>query len=471
MTRLLGTWLLAAAALAQTYDIVIANGRVMDPESGLDAPRNLGIRGGTIAAVTSRKLQGKRRIDARGLVVAPGFIDLHSHGQTPENYRLKARDGVTTALELEIGVNPVRPWYAEREGRTLVNFGASAGYIPARMAVMKDTGVWLPRDAAITRIATPAEREAIRTSVEQALRDGGLGVGFGFNYTPKAGPEELQEIFHIVARYGRPAFIHMRWGSLGEPGAVASIQEVLAYAVTTGASCHIVHLGASTTTKFDVAIPMIEAARRRGLDITVESYPYVAGMTRIETAIFDPGFQERLGLPYENMLWVATGERLTAESFARYRKQGGLVATFTNTEEMIRKNMAHPLVMIASDGIMENGMGHPRAAGTYARVLGKYVREEKVLTLMDALRKMTLMPARRLEAMAPAMRRKGRLRVGADADIVLFDPDTVIDKATFEKPNLYSEGIPYVLVGGVPVVDGGRLVETVLPGKGILAAP
>lgn len=469
MRRFALALLAAAIAAAQPYDIVIANGRVMDPETRLDAVRNIGIRGGSIAAITAKKLRGKREIDARGLVVAPGFIDLHSHGQTPENYRLKARDGVTTALELEIGVNPINPWYAERDGRALVNFGASAGYIPARMAVMKDGGVWLPKDNAITKDATPAEREAIKTLVDQALRDGGLGVGFGFNYTPKAGTEELQEVFHVLARHKRPAFIHMRWGSLGEPGTVASIQEVLAYAVTTGAACHIVHLGASSTTKFDVAIPMIEAARKRGLDITVESYPYVAGMTRIETAIFDPGFQERLGLPYENMLWIATGERLTAETFVKYRKQGGLVATFTNTEEMIRKNMAHPLVMIASDGIMENGKGHPRAAGTYARVLGKYVREEKVLTLMDAIRKMSLMPAQRLEAMSPAMRRKGRVKVGMDADLALFNPDTVIDKATFEKPNLYSEGIPYVLVGGVVVVDNDQLVETALPGKGIRA--
>ncbi len=449
--------------------MVIANGRVMDPESGLDAVRNVGIRGGKVAALTRNRIAGRRTIDARGLVVTAGFIDLHSHGQTAENYRLKARDGVTTALELEIGVADVGKWYAEREGKALVNFGSSVGHVPVRMAVMKDTGEWLPKDHAITKPASAEERAAMRALLEKGLDEGGLGIGFGFGYTPKAGTEELQEMFEVAARRKRVAFVHMRYGSMGDPGVAASVHEVLALGLVTGAAVHIVHLGASSTRKFEQAIGMVEAARRKGLDITVESYPYIAGMTRIETAIFDPGFQQRLGMSEQDMMWVATGERLTPETFAKYRKQGGLVATFTNTEEMIRKNMAHPLVMIASDGIMENGKGHPRAAGTYARVLGKYVREEKALTLMDALKKMSLMPARRLEGMSPAMRGKGRLKVGADADIVVFDAARVKDEATFERPNLPSVGIPYVLVGGVVVVDKGEVAETVLPGKGIRA--
>jgi N-acyl-D-aspartate/D-glutamate deacylase len=459
-----------ALAQAQTFDIVIRGGRVMDPESGLDAVLNVGIRGKAITAVTAEEIRGTREIDARGLVVTPGFIDLHQHGQTPENYRLKAMDGVTTALELEIGVSPAKPWYEQRRGKALIHFGASAGHIPARMIVMKDTGEWLPRDEAIRRYATPEERQAIARLIEQDLRDGSLGVGFGFNYTPNAFQEELQEMFDVAARWRRPAFIHMRHGSHGEPGVLASIHEVIAYSVATGASAHIVHLGASSTKKFDLAIDAVARARAHGLDITAESYPYVAGMTRIETSIFDPGFEERLGLTYDNMVWVETGERLTKETFEKYRKKGGLVATFTNTEEMIRKNMAHPLVMVASDGIFENGKGHPRAAGTSARVLGRYVREQKALTLMEALRKLSLMPARRLEAMSPQMRRKGRVRTGADADLAVFDAGKVIDRATFEKPGLPSEGFAYVFVEGTPVVDGGRIAEGVFPGQGIVAA-
>lgn len=296
-----------------------------------------------------------------------------------------------------------------------------------------------------------------------------LGIGFGFNYTPKAMQEELQHVFTLAAKWERPGFIHMRYGSHGDPGIAASLHEVIAYAVVTGAAVHVVHLGASSTTKFPFAIRIVEAARQRGVDMTVESYPYVAGMTRLETAIFDPGFRERLGIDYKDMLWVATGERLTAETFEKYRKQGGLVATFTNTEEMIDKNMAHPLVMVASDGILENGLGHPRVAGTFARVLGRYVRERKVLSLQEAIRKMSLMPAQRLEAMAPAMRKKGRIRPGADADLVVFNPDTVSDRATFEKPDLPSAGIPWVLVRGTVVVDGGKVVHGVFPGVGIRA--
>jgi N-acyl-D-aspartate/D-glutamate deacylase len=459
----------AVCAFAQPYDVAVNNGRVIDPESGLDAVRHLGIRGTTIATISQRPLQGKRVVDARGLVVSPGFIDLHQHGQTQENYRLKARDGCTTALELEIGVSPVNAWYAAREGKALIHFGASAGHIGSRMIVMKDTGEWLPKDRAVTETAGPAEQTAIQELIREGLSQGGLGIGFGFNYTPKAMQEELQQVFQIAADWGRPGFVHMRYGSHGDPGVAASLHEVIAYAVVTGAAVHVVHLGASSTLNFDRAIAIVEAARKRGLDISVESYPYIAGMTRIETAIFAPGFQERLGLDYPNMLWVATGERLTAATFEKYRRQGGLVATFTNTEEMIEKNMAHPLVMVASDGILENGLGHPRAAGTFARVLGRYVRERKALSLTEAIRKMSLMPARRLEGMAPAMRNKGRIRVGADADIAMFNPGTVIDRATFEKPDLASEGIPYVIVQGVFVVDGGAVVDGVYPGIGIRA--
>lgn len=474
MIRLLRLTLSACVALAlcaqqPAYDIAINHGRVLDPESGLDATRHLGIKAGKIAKISRSPLQAQRVIDARNHVVAPGFIDLHQHGQTDENYRLKARDGCTTALELEVGVSPVDSWYKEREGKAIVNFGASAGHIGARMRVMKDTGAWLPKDNAANKIATAAERQGILEVVEQGLRQGGLGIGFGFNYTPTAMQEELQEVFRVAAKWRRPGFIHMRYGSRGDPGLVASLHEVIAYSVVTGAPVHVVHLGASSTINFDEAIRMIEAARQRGVDITAESYPYVAGMTRIETAIFNPGFQAKLGLEYKDMLWIETGERLTAETFERYRKQGGLVATFTNTEEMIEKNMAHPLVMVASDGIMENGKGHPRAAGTYARVLGRYVRERKALSLMDAVRKMSLMPAQRLETMAPAFRQKGRIREGADADLAVFDPAAVIDRATYDKPNLPSEGIPFVLVGGTLVVDRSKLVDGVFPGQGLRA--
>jgi N-acyl-D-aspartate/D-glutamate deacylase len=462
-------WLLPSLLAAQTYDVVLQRGRVMDPESGLDAVRSVGINGRKIVAISMRPLRGKVEVDATGLVVAPGFIDLHSHGQTPENYRYKAMDGVTTALELEVGVSPVGEWYAAREGKALVNFGASAGHIPARMAVMKDTGDFLPRDAAMNRLAAPEEQKAIAASVQKGLDEGALGLGFGLAYTPAATHEEILDLFYLAAKWKRPVFVHVRYGGVGTPGIFESLQEVIGDAAASGAPLHIVHINSQATGKTREALRVIEGARARGLDVTTEAYPYIAGHTRLESALFEPGWQERTGMSYSDLLWDATGERLTAESFERYRKQGGGVVEFVNTEEMVRAAIANPLVMIASDGGITNGAGHPRGAGTYARVLGKYVREEKVLSLMDAIRKSSLMPAQRLESMSPQMRQKGRLKIGADADISVFDPMRVIDKATYENPAQYSEGFQYVMVGGTFVVRDGKLREDVAPGQAIRA--
>ena len=452
-----------AAPPTRTYDVVLHNGRVLDPESGLDGIRNVGITGTKITAISTGPLSGKTEIDATGLVVAPGFIDLHSHGQTPENYRYKAMDGVTTALELEVGVSPVRDWYAAREGRTLINFGASAGHVPARMAVMHDSGGLLPRDAAMNRPATPDEQKATEAIVQKGLEEGGLGMGMGITYTPTASPDEILSLFSLAARFKRPVFVHMRAGNV-----VSSLQEVIADAAVSGASLHVVHINSAATAKTAAALRMIEGARARGLDVTTEAYPYTASMTDISSAAYS-GWESRGPEDFARLLWPITGERLTRESFDRYRKQGGFVIQFGNTEEMVRTAIAGPLVMIASDGIIENGKGHPRGAGTFARVLGKYVREEHATTLMDAVRKSSLMPAERLESMSPLMRQKGRLKVGADADIAVFDPAHVIDKATFENAAQYSEGFRYVLVGGVFVVRGGQLQDGVAPGQPIRA--
>ncbi len=462
---LLSVWLppVLTAHAPQTYDIVLRNGRVMDPESGLDGVRNVGIIGRQIAAISVDTLRGRTEIDATGLVVAPGFIDLHSHGQTPENYGYKAMDGVTTALELEVGVSPVGPWYAAREGKALVNFGASSGDIPARMAVMKDTGGLLPRDAAVTKTATPEQQNAILTAVQKGLEEGGLGMGMGIAYTPTASPDEILDLFYLAGRFKRPVFVHMRAGNV-----IASLQEVIADAAASGAPLHIVHINSLATSKTPQALRMIDGARARGLDVTTEAYPYIASMTDISSAVYD-GWEQQGPEYFAALLWPATGERLTRESFVRYRKQGGFVIQFGNTEDMVRAAISHPSVMVASDGIIENGKGHPRGAGTFARVLGQYVREQKALTLMDAVRKSSLMPAQRLEAMAPAMRQKGRLKVGADADITIFDAARAIDKATFQNAAQYSDGFRHVLVGGVFVVRDGKLQEGVAPGQAIRA--
>jgi N-acyl-D-aspartate/D-glutamate deacylase len=465
-------WTILASAhivCAQTYDVVLRNGRVLDPESGLDGIRNIGILGGRIAAISTSSLEGKTMVDATGLVVAPGFIDLHSHGQDPENYRFKAMDGVTTALELEVGAWPVRDWYAAREGKALINFGASVGHIPVRMSVMKDSGTFLPRDTAMTDAATPGQQAEILADLDEGMKQGGLGLGMGLAYTPKATPEEALNLFYLAAKWKRPVFVHMRYPGALTPGVVDSLQEMIADAAITGVAVHIVHINSMANAKTPEALRMIEGARAHGVDITTEAYPYIAGYTEIESGVFNPGWQKNLAITYSDLMWVATGERLTEESFNRYRKQGGPVIIFTNTEEMVRLAMADPIVMIASDGRLIQGLGHPRSAGTYARLLGVCVREQKILTLMEAVRRASLAPAQRLEAFTPQMKNKGRLKVGADADIDVFDPAQVIDKSTYQKPAQYSYGFRYVLVGGKFVVRDGKLNETELPGKGILA--
>jgi dihydroorotase len=191
-------------------------------------------------------------------------------------------------------------------------------------------------------------------------------------------------------------------------------------------------------------------------------------MGGIGSALFDPGWQEKLGISYGDLMWVATGERLTEESFNRYRKIGGFVIAFAVPQSAVDACVVSPLTAIATDGLLENGKGHPRASGSYSLVLGRYVRERKLLTWPDAIRKMTLMPAKRLEARVPMMRSKGRLRVGADADITVFDPEHVIDRSTFEEPGRYSEGIRFVLVGGTFVVRDGALQDGA-PGQPIRA--
>jgi dihydroorotase len=455
--------LLAALAVnAQTFDVVIRNGHVMDPESGLDAVRNIGITAGKIRAVSTRVLNGRQTIDVRGLVVAPGFIDMHSHGQDDENYRFKARDGVTTALEMEVGAWPVDAWYRAREGKALINFGASSGHIPARMAVMHDTGALLPRDNAVNRAPTDAEIRQTLDFIRKGLDQGAPGIGMGIAYMPKTSREEILKVFAIDAERHAPIYVHMRNPGPVEPGVVDSLQEVIGDAAAMGASVHIVHIPSMAFRQTPLALEMIDGAKKRGLDITTECYPYTAGMTDLASAIFDAGWQERLGISYGDLQWTATGERLTRETFEKYRKQGGMVVLHSIPENIVKLALTHPGVMIASDGLITNGKGHPRGAGTYARVLGHYVRDERALSLMEALRKMTILPAQRV-----GLSNKGRIRVGADADITVFDPAHVIDRATYDKPAQYSDGIPYVLVNGVMVVNKGQLRTDVFPGRGI----
>lgn len=446
---------------APTYDLVVANGRVIDPESGLDGIRHVGIRGGTIEAVSETPLEGTRVIDASGHVVAPGFVDLHEHGQADESYRMMVRDGVTSAFELEVGTGDVGQWYAERDEGQRVNYGVAIGHIPVRMKVLGDPGTaLLPVGSGGSGTATDAQMQEMETLLRKGLDEGAVAMGFGSAYTPGAPMSEFERMFRVAAERGVSAHIHIRGGLPG-------LAETIAAAKNAGAPLHIVHLNSVAGNDVEGFFTAIEAARAAGQDVTTEAYPYAAGMTQIASAMFDDWEtwpDERFG---QHQL-VATGERLNRETFAAARKTEATIIIHNRTEEQTRAAMVHPLSMVASDGFIEDGRGHPRTSGTYAKVLGRYVREQQAMTLVDALRRMTVEPARRLEARVPAMQRKGRLRVGADADVTVFDPATVIDRATYEDASIPSAGIPYVIVGGQVVVDRGELTDT-RPGRAIRA--
>jgi len=448
--------LLALQLVAPPYDRVILGGRVVDPASGLDAARNVGIQHGRIAIITADAIAGRDTIDARGLVVAPGFIDLHAHGQTPETYRYQALDGVTTALELELGTADVAAWYRERDPGQLINYGVSIGHIKVRMAVMHDSGAVMPVADAAYRAATAAEITEITKRIETGLRDGAVSIGAGFPYTPGAKRDELLALFRVAGETKTSIHVHIR------PG-VGGLREALALAAETNAPLHVVHVNSSGLTETPQMLELIRGARA-----TTEAYPYTAGMTEIQSATIQDLYRNAPDDSLAQMEWPPTGERLNRESFERYTRIGGPIVIFSNTEPMVSAAITSPLTAIASDAYWRNGRGHPRTTGTYAKVLGRYVRETHSLSLIDALRKMTLLPAQRLEARVPAMRRKGRLQAGADADLTIFDAATVIDRSTYREPALAPIGIQHVLVGGVPVVRNGQLIEGT-PGQAVRA--
>ena len=465
-----------APAAAESYDLVIAGGRVIDPESGLDAVRHVGIRGGAIAAISDSPLASGTTVDATGLVVAPGFIDLHAHGQDPVSSRFQAMDGVTTALELEIGAFPVERWYARRGGAAIINYGASASHQGARLRALGRAvaranaegtfSLGASGEGALYRAADQDELARLGALMESGLREGAIGFGFGLGYTPGASHRELLRMFEIAAAHEAPVFVHLRSSAaFVHGGALAPFQEVIANAAATGAALHIGHLNSTADPLAEEVLALIRGARERGVDVTTEAYPYTASASLIESPLFD-GWVGRPREAYGRLQWVETGERLTPETFERYRRQGGWVIMHGRSEELNEWIVGQPDVIAASDGIpFSEGRAHPRGAGTFARILGHYVRERGALTLMDALRKMTLLPAQRIEAIVPQMARKGRVQVGSDADLTIFDPQRIIDRATYEAPDQYSAGIEHVLVAGTFVVRDGALVEGVQPGR------
>jgi dihydroorotase len=485
MKQLLTALLLILSLTAFTqsnlvYDVVLKGGRVIDPETKLDAIKNIGIINNRIAQISAESLQGKEIINVSGLVVAPGFIDMHVHGRSNTEQEYQMHDGVTTALELEWGIEHLGKWYATRQGKALINYGASVCWPFERFRALDKykTGVDELEQKTIkgeskietlfnvlgpsyADIPTPEEMNKTLANIRSSLSEGGIGIGVPIGYLPKTKAGEMFSVYKLAGELDALVFSHVR-----EPD-IISIQEVIADAALTGAPLHIVHVNSMALGQIQLALDMIQSAKGKGLDITTELYSYTAGSTLLQSAIFNDGWQEKMNISYGDLQWVATGERLTKETFETYRKTGGTVIIHSMKPEWIKTGIASPGTIIASDGMPYAKLAHPRTAGTFSRVLGKYVREEKVIDLSTAIEKMTLLPAKRLEIISPMMRFKGRIQVGADADITIFNPDTIIDRATFEKGLEFSAGIEYVIVNGSFVLRNGKTVNSVFPGQAV----
>ena len=451
-----------------TYDLVVQGGRVMDPETGLDAVRNVGIQDGEIAVVTEDAIYGKETLSADRRVVAPGFIDLHQHGDSPEVYRAKIHDGVTSALELELGVEDIAAWYAAREGKTPLNYGATISHPDSRRLAMggKLSKSRLSGDWAVEPM-TAEQIDVLKERLSDGLAQGAVGIGMLIAYTPGTTAEELDAVFSVAKAHKAAAYVHMRTNDSN----ISNLEEVLAPAERHGTQLHIVHLNSSGRDRAPDYLTRIRAAQAEGIDITTESYPYNRGSTYIDSHAFD-NWREMSDEEIGQHIWVETGENLTRETFAQHKPSGGLIISPPSySEESVKNLVADPMVMVASDGMwLTDGKAHPRTWGTYARVLGRYVREQEALGLMDALKKMTVLPAERLSRRIPAMKKKGRVQVGADADLVVFDPDTIIDRATYQDPVQYSTGIDHVVVNGNVTLRNGRFVDSAAAGMQIRAS-
>ncbi len=503
VTALLG---LSSIASAQNYDVVINGGRVMDPETGLDAIRSVGINGDTIAAISESELFGARTIDATGHVVAPGFIDIHAHGQNIGDYRMQAMQGVTTMLELESGVLPVAAWYDTQSEKELpLNYGTASSWTFARIAAFTGS----PPEATPAyfqdaqgridwkmEIATPEQLDAIMGLVEQGLDEGALGIGINAGYAPGHGAKEYYALAELAAKRDVATFTHVRYASNTEPGSsFEAIHELIANAAITGAHMHLCHINSSSLKDIRAILPLVESAKSRGINITVGAYPWGAASTVVGAAMFSgEGWRDRMGSTAEN--FQLGTKRMTEEELADYQqnKPGTFIVWHFLDENdpedlaLLDASILHPDILIESDELFwmqmdehdhitnyagdewplpEGAFSHPRSNGTFAKILRSYVRERKLMSMQDALRKMCLMPARTLDGFVPQMKKKGRMQVGMDADIVVFDPETIADVGTYEEPNQPAVGVLATIVNGVPVVDDGKLILDAAPGRAI----
>jgi len=449
------------------YDTVILNARVIDPETNTDGLLNVGILGDKIAIITDSPIEGKTTVDGTGKVLAPGFIDLHAHGQTNKENEYQAFDGVTTALELEVGVDTLSSWLKIRKGKALLNYGASACQLAYRNKLLRGNdavseSIFDELADSVAQIPLPESKfPALEQSISKAIEEGAIGIGIPVGYLPAASVEEIAAVYEMAGKWQVPIFSHVREG-----GAIA-FQQAIADAVLNEAPLHICHINSMARKDILFCLDLVKKAQARKFAITTELYPYTAGNTEIGSAIFNDGWQERLGCSHKDLQWVATGERLTPETFDQYRKEGGSVIVHMLEEAWVDAAIVSPFTMIASDGGDYSPNGHPRGSGSYCKILRKYVRENQLIDLPTAIKKMTLMPAQVLEKTAPEMKLRGRIQVGCYADLILFDPETVKDLSTYTNGFVHSEGMNYVWINGTALIANGKMRENVYPGIAI----
>lgn len=492
------------------FDLLIRGGRVMDPETGRDEIADVAIRGDRIVAIGRNLGTAAQDIDAAGRVVAPGFVDIHAHGQSIPADRMQAFDGVTTTLELEVGTLPVAPWYdMQADAGRVLNYGTAAAWILARKAVMIGmdlTGgpplAMMGADADDPRwvhdIATDEQVDAIAALIGEGIAEGAIGIGIPNAYASGAGVKEMVAVCQLAARTGTPTFTHVAYTARVDPrSSIEAYLRLIGYAGATGAHMHICHLNSTSGTDIAGAVAILQKAQAQGLPITVEAYPYGTGSTVVSAAFYqDPDFPKRTGRSYDSLQLVATGHRFQSREdllAAAEKNPGELILThFLNTEgygphqPLLDLSVMYPGGAIASDAmpwvdatgaiytgedwpLPEDVFSHPRSSGTFTRFFRQYVRERPLAGLMEAIAKCTLIPCRVIEASAPAMRRKARLQAGCDADIVVFDANRIGEQATFQHMNRPAQGVHDLLVNGVPVISGGSLVIEARPGRPIRA--
>lgn len=486
-----------------THDVVLTGGRVIDPASGVDSVLNVGITGRRITAVTAETIAGRTLIDVSGQVVSPGFIDLHSHGQAIAEQRLQALDGVTTALELEAGVLPVDAAYskAAAEGRP-IHYGFSTSWALARMSVVGGIDVSGELGEFLHHVADPAwqppatERQValIIDRLEADLAAGALGIGVLIGYAQDADVEEYLAVAGLAASAGVPTYTHARDLVEWRPeGKIDGATEIVQAAAATGAHMHYCHINSTSGPQIDRVLTLVERTRTEGATVTSEAYPYAAGMTGIGAAFLSPERLAQRGGTPDGITYVPTGERVASVERLeelRARDPGGLAFVEFLREDrpadfrFVEQAFSAPGTAIASDAmpihwggakpdpyawpLPAGGVTHPRTAGTFSRTL-RLARDRELMTLNDTIARCTLFPAQVLEEAVPAMRLKARVQPGCDADLVVFDPETVTDRATYRDTLRPSAGISHVLVDGTFVVARGELVADALPGRAIRA--